>query len=99
MHMACFRVDPGYVGEPPLPTGRIELSLSTALSAASHGLGITLGMTLIYPVQCRVVTRRTRLNTVRLANLLRRCGNFPRYGELCFRHVAGFEKIRERRKK
>ena len=43
-----------------MSTGRIELSLRTALSATSHGLGMTLGMTLIYPVQCRVVARRTR---------------------------------------
>ena len=56
-----FRVDLGYAGELALSTGRIELSLCAALSATSHGLRLTLGMTLVYSVQCRVVTRRTRL--------------------------------------
>ena len=39
-----FRVDLGYVGESALSTGRVELALCTALSATSHGLGITLEM-------------------------------------------------------
>ena len=46
------RVDLGHVGESALSTGRIELSLCTALSATGHGLEMALGMTLIYPVQC-----------------------------------------------
>ena len=53
-----FRVDLGYVGESALSTGRIELAWSTALSATSHGLGMTPGIALIYPVQCQVATRR-----------------------------------------
>ena len=68
-----FRGNLGYVGESVLSTGRIELSLCTALSVTSRGMGMTLGITLIYPVQCRVVTRLTR-----------RCGTFPRYGKLSF---------------
>ena len=56
-----FCVDLGYIGKSALSTGRIKPSLCTALSATSRGMGMTLGMTLIHPVQCRVATRRTRL--------------------------------------
>ena len=56
-----FRINLAYVGESALPTGQRELSWCTAFSATSHGLGMTLEMTLVYPVQWGVAIRRTRL--------------------------------------
>ena len=97
-----FRVDISYVGETALSvvwTSR-ELSLCTALSATSHGMGMTLGMTLIYLAECRVATRRTRLtHTARLPDVLHRCGTFPRCGIFFFRYLPGLKKIRETGKK
>ena len=34
-----------------------------------------------------------KAHTVRLPDVLRRCGTFPRYGKFCFRYFAGDEKI------
>ena len=57
-----FRVDLADVGKSALSTTRRQRELScTALSATSHGLGITLWMTLVYPVRLEVATQRTRL--------------------------------------
>ena len=40
-----------------LLTGRRGPSLSKGLSATSHGLGMRIGMTLVYPVQWSVAIR------------------------------------------
>ena len=56
-----FRIGLAYIGESALPTGQRELSWCTAFFATSHGLGMTLEMTLVYPVQWGVAIRRTRL--------------------------------------
>ena len=87
-----FCVDLGYVGESAVSTGRIELSLCTALSATSHGLRMTLGMTLIYPVQRRVVTRRTRLIRCAWLMFCDDAGSFRDTGISLFRYFAGCEK-------
>ena len=78
-----FRVDLGYACESALSTGRTELSLCTALSATSYGLGMSLGITLIYPVQCRVATRRTRLTPCACPMFCDDAGLF-RDAESCF---------------
>ena len=95
-----FRVDLGYVGESALSTGRIELSLCTTLSATSHGLRMTLGMN-DPGSSCTVPGGDTAhmAHTVRLPNVLRRCGIFPRYGKLFFRYLAGVENFPRHAKK
>ena len=69
----------GYVRESALPTGQREISWCNALSATSHGLGMTLGMTLVNPVQSGAAIRRKWL-TPCACPLLCSCQSFgPRF--------------------
>ena len=87
-----FRVDLGYVGESALSIGRIELLLCTACFATSHGLRMTLDMTFIYPVQCRVVTRRTRPTRFASPKFYDDAGFYRDTGENIFCCSFGLEK-------
>ena len=94
-----FVVDLGYyIGESAVSTGQVELSLCPVLSATNHGLGMTLG----YPdLSCAVPSGDTALTaqTVRLPDVLRRCGTFPRYGNLFSGILPGLKKFRGMQKK